>query len=104
MEVNEATLLKSGFSPSDLQRIKHSIDRYGGSSVEVIQELANRFTIAACVIIFCLVVFTFLVAFGPSESIFSGSIGLACGIAVAVFMQPPFLSYKAWRYLRMKRD
>jgi membrane protein YdbS with pleckstrin-like domain len=41
---------------------------------------------------------------GSSETVFSGGIALLCGCAVAIFVQPPVLSYKSWRYQRANRN
>ncbi|MDA8480239.1 hypothetical protein NNO04_16195 [Citrobacter sp. Awk 4] len=104
MKVNEVNLLQSGFSSTDIQKIKNNTEKYGGSIDDTIQDLANRFVIATFVVAGCLVVFILLVLFGSAESLFSGSIGLLCGTAVAIFVQPPVLAYKAWRFKRLNRN
>ncbi|PSN08408.1 hypothetical protein [Siccibacter turicensis] len=104
MKVNNATLLKAGFSSIDIQKIKKNTENYGGSMDEAIQDLASRFVIAVFTVAGCLIVFVLLVLFGSAESIFAGSVGLLCGIAVAVFVQPPVLAYKSWRYNRINRS
>ncbi|MCA4823162.1 MAG: hypothetical protein KJJ56_07115 [Serratia rubidaea] len=104
MKVSEEKLLSSGFSQADLQKVKSNVDSYGGTLSEAIHDLANRFIIAACIVGCCLAVLVLLVLFGPTESLFGGSIGLLCGIAVAVFVQPPLLAYKSWRYKKINRD
>ncbi len=103
MRVSEEALLSSGFSHTELQKIKNNVESYGGTLGEAIQDLAKRFIIAICVVSSCLAVFLFLVMFGTTESIFSGGIGLLCGIAIATFIQPPVLSYKSWRYCRTNK-
>lgn len=104
MKVNDANLLESGFSSLDIQRIKNNTENYGGSVGDTIQDLANRFVIAIIVVAGCLVVFVLLVLFSTAESLFAGSVGLLCGIAVAIFIQPPVLAYKSWRYRRINRN
>lgn len=104
MKVNDANLLESGFSSIDIQKIKNNTENYGGSVDDTIQDLANRFVIAIFVVAGCLVVFVLLVLFGSAESLFAGSVGLLCGIAVAIFIQPPVLAYKSWRYRRTNRS
>lgn len=104
MKVSEVDLLRSGFSNADLLKIKNNLQSYGGSLAEAIQDLANRFILASSVIFCCLVVWGLLIAFGSDENVFAGSIGLLCGIAVAVFIQPPMLAYKSWRYRRMMQS
>ena len=103
MKASEDELLKSGFSSSDIQKIKSNTENYGGTIGDTIQDLANRFVIAIFVVAGCLAVFLLLVLFGSAESLFSGSIGLLCGIAVAIFVQSPVLAYKSWRYKRINR-
>lgn len=102
--VSEEKLLSSGFSRTEIQKIKSNVDSYGGTLSEAIHDLANRFIIAICVVACCLAVFILLALFGPADYIFGGSIGLLCGIAVAVFIQPPLLAYKSWRYKRINRN
>lgn len=104
MNVSEETLLRAGFSPADLRKVKNNLESYGGTLGDAIQDLARRFIIATSVVLGCVAVFIFLLFFGSSETIFSGGIALLCGIAVAVFVQPPVLSYKSWRYQKTNRN
>lgn len=104
MRVSEDALLRSGFSPADLRKVKNNLESYGGTLADAIQDLSRRFIIAMSVVLCCIAVFIFLLLFGSSETIFSGGIALLCGIAVAVFVQPPVLSYKSWRYRRANRS
>ena len=103
MKANESELLKSGFSSIDIKKIKNNTENYGGTIGDAIKDLANRFVIAMFVVAGCLAVLVLLVLLGSAESIFAGSIGIFCGIAVAIFVQPPVLAYKSWRYKRMYR-
>ena len=104
MKISEESLLESGFSHKDIQKIKNNTENYGGSMGDTIQDLANRFIIAICVVTGCIAVFVLLVLFGSAENLFAGSVGLLCGIAVAIFVQPPVLAYKSWRYKRINRS
>lgn len=104
VKISEEALLNSGFSPAEIRKIKNNVGSYGGSLTEAIHDLANRFAIAAWVVSACVAVFIFLLIFGSSESIFSGGTGLLCGIAVAIFIQPPFIAYKSWRFRRDSRN
>lgn len=45
MKVTDEALLRSGFTPSDLQKIKNNVESYGGTLGEAIQDLANRFRV-----------------------------------------------------------
>ncbi|MBS1207401.1 MAG: hypothetical protein H6R25_4300 [Proteobacteria bacterium] len=104
MDVTEDALLRSGFTQSDLQKIKNNVESYGGTLGNAIRDLARRFILALWVVSGCLAVFIFLVIFASEESVFSGAIGLSCGVAVAIFIQPPVLAYKAWRFCRANKD
>lgn len=103
MKVTEEVLLASGFSPAELQIIKRNAEIYGNSLDVVTNDLANRFIMVISIISFCLIVFIFLILFGSAESIFSGTTGVACGIAVAAFAQPLLLACKAWRFRKVVR-
>jgi len=104
MRVSEEALLRSGFSPADLRKVNNNLASYGGTLGDAIQDLSRRFRIALTVVLCCLAVFIFLLFVGSSETVFSGGIALLCGCAVAIFVQPPVLSYKSWRYQRENRD
>lgn len=104
MIVSEDALLRSGFSSADLRKVKNNLKSYGGSLGDAIQDLSRRFTIALTVVLCCLAIFIFLLFVGSSETVFSGGIALLCGCAVAIFVQPPVLSYKSWRYQRANRN
>jgi membrane protein YdbS with pleckstrin-like domain len=104
MKVTDEALLNSGFTPSDLQKIKNNIQSYGGTLGNAIRDLARRFVLTMWVVSGCLAVFIFLMVFASEESVFSGGIGLSCGIAVAIFIQPPLLAYKSWRFCRANKN
>ncbi|WP_294906706.1 hypothetical protein [Tatumella sp. UBA2305] len=103
MKVSEAALLKSGFSHADLQKIKNNVDSYGGSLGESIHDLANRFRIVMWVFFGCMVVFIWVILSGNQLYIISTGIGLLITMLIVIFVQPPVLSYKSWRYCRMYR-
>lgn len=46
MKVSEETLLESGFSHTDLQKIKSNVENFGGTLDEVIQDLEKKFNVA----------------------------------------------------------
>ncbi|MEH5416068.1 hypothetical protein PO568_10525 [Enterobacter cloacae] len=100
MKVTDETLLNSGFTPSDLQKMKNNVESYGGTLGNAIKDLATRFVLTVWVVSGCLAVFIFLMIFASEESVFSSGIGLSCGIAVAIIIQPPLLAYKSWRFCR----
>jgi hypothetical protein len=104
MDVTDEALLSSGFTPSDLKKIKNNVESYGGTLGNAIRDLARRFILAVWVVSGCLAVFIFLVMFASEQSVFSGAIGLSCGAAVAIFIQPPVLAYKSWRFCRANKS
>ena len=104
MDVTDEALLSSGFTPSDLKKIKNNVESYGGTLGNAIRDLARRFVLTVWVVSGCLAVFIFLMVFASEESVFSGGIGLSCGIAVAIFIQPPLLAYKSWRFCRVSKN
>ena len=103
MKVTDEALLRSGVTPLELKKIKNNVENYGGTLGNAIRDLARRFTLAVWVISRCLAVSIFLVIFASEQSVFSGAIGLFCGAAVAIFIQPPGLAYKSWRFCRANK-
>ncbi len=103
MKVNEANLLKSGFSRIDIQKIKNNTENYGSSISDTIQDLANRFSIVLWVFFGCMVVFICTILSSSQTYIISTGIGLLITMLIVIFVQPPVLSYKSWRYCRMHR-
>lgn len=98
MEVSEETLLRAGFTESDLKKIRNNVDSYGGTLGEAIQDLANRFRIvlwidSACVVMFLCALFT-------HDGFYGLTVGMSLLITMLIvaFIQPPILSYKSWRY------
>ncbi|HCR2230371.1 TPA: hypothetical protein ONE32_004676 [Enterobacter cloacae subsp. cloacae] len=103
MDVTEEALLSSGFTRSDLQKIKNNVESYGGTLGEAIQDLANRFRVVLWITSSFLLVFIILVLFSSKENIISGGISILIAIIIVVFIQPPVLSYKSWRFWRKYR-
>jgi hypothetical protein len=103
MKVTDEALLRSGFTPSDLQKIKNNVESYGGTLGEAIQDLANRFRVVLWITSVCLMVFIFLVLFTAKETIVGGGISILIAIIIVAFIQPPVLSYKSWRFWRKFR-
>ncbi|EPT0358979.1 hypothetical protein ACQ7NX_19365 [Enterobacter cloacae subsp. dissolvens] len=103
MDVTEEALLSAGFTRSDLQKIKNNIESYGGTLGEVIQDLANRFRVVLWITSSCLMVFILLMLFTAKETVVGGGISILIAIIIVVFIQPPVLSYKSWRFWRKYR-
>ena len=98
MDVTEEALLSSGFTRSDLQKIKNNVESYGGTLGEAIQDLANRFRVVLWITSSCLLVFIILVLFSSKENIISSGISILITVFIVTFIQPPVLSYKSWRF------
>jgi hypothetical protein len=103
MKVTDEALLRSGFTPSDLQKIKNNVESYGGTLGEAIQDLANRFRVVLWITSACLMVFILLVLFTAKETVVGGGISILIAIVIVAFIQPPVLSYKSWRFWRKFR-
>ncbi|QKJ88561.1 hypothetical protein PMPD1_3646 [Paramixta manurensis] len=103
MDVDEDRLLLSGFSYEELQLMKYNAACYDETLGEVVQLLANRFRALILVYSGCLLVFLSLLLFSVRETIIGGGISLFIAVVIVFFMQPPVLSYKAWRYWRANR-
>lgn len=103
MDVTEEALLSSGFTQSDLQKIKNNVENYGGTLGEAIQDLANRFRVILWITSSCLMVLILLVLFAAKETVVGGGISILIAIIIVVFIQPPVLSYKSWRFWRKYR-
>lgn len=104
MIVSEEALLQSGFSHTELQRIKNNVESYGGTLAEAIQDLANKFRVVLWVTAGCLIVFIFLLLFSSAPTIVGGGISLLIAIMIVFFIQPPVLSYKSWRYWKNNKS
>lgn len=98
MNVTDEALLRSGFTPSDLQKIKNNVESYGGTLGEAIQDLANRFRVVLWITLSCLMAFIILLLFSAKETIVGGGISILIAIVIVTFIQPPVLSYKSWRF------
>ncbi|ASB75728.1 TPA: hypothetical protein ACG0AS_001457 [Enterobacter hormaechei subsp. hoffmannii] len=103
MDVTEDALLRSGFTQSDVQKIKNNVESYGGTLGEAIQDLANRFRIVLWIFCAFTAMFIWVIISNEIEYVISTGIGLFIAMLIAVFVQPPVLSYKSWRFWRKYR-
>lgn len=104
MNVTDEALLRSGFTPSDLQKIKNNVESYGGTIEEAIKDLARRFSTLIWVSGVCIVVLLLIVVFSSSIRVLAWGLAITVGITIMSFAQPPMLSYKSWRYRKMIKD
>ncbi len=103
MTLSEKSLLKSGFSQADIQKIKSNMARYGGTLEEVVQDLRNRFRAFLWIASACSCVFIFLLLFASQPKLVGGGISLLITALIVAFIQPPVLAFKAWRYWQLNR-
>nr|WP_145571639.1 hypothetical protein [Yersinia bercovieri] len=104
MRTSEEALLRSGFSHTDLQKIKNNVESYGGTLEEAIQDLANRFKIVLWIFFGCMTMFIWVVFSSDRAYITSAGIGLLITMLIVIFCQPPIISYKSWRYWRKHQN
>ncbi|MDY1036880.1 hypothetical protein [Lelliottia sp. CFBP8978] len=103
MNVTDDASLLSGFTQSDLQKIKNNVESYGGTLEEAIQDLANCFRILLWVFLGCIAMFIWMLFSNERDYVISTGTGLSIAMLIAVFVQPPVLSWKSWRFLRMHK-
>lgn len=104
MNVTDEALLRSGFTLSDLQKIKDNVERFGGTLEEAINDLARRFNTLLWVASVCFIVLILLVVFSSPDRALAWGLAIIVGIVIMTFAQPPVLSYKSWRYRKVTRD
>lgn len=100
MKVSEEALLQSGFTHTELKKIKDNIEIYGGTLDEAIHDLSNRFRVLLWIVSGCVCVFLFLLLFSSEAMIVGGGFSLLITIVIVAFIQPPILAYKSWRYMQ----
>ena len=104
MGITEDALLKSGFTSKEIQVLKNNIESFGGDFDEVVHDLAKRFNILIYILFFFLLSLIVLAAYSSTGKLISGSIGLLITSMFLIFIQPPVISYKSWRFCRKNRS
>lgn len=104
MKVTDEALLRSGFTQSELQKVKNNIENYGGTLGEAINDLARRFITLAGVVCVCVFILLLLVVFSSPYRAMAWGLAMIFGIAIMSFAQPPVISYKSWRYSKTAKD
>ncbi|MDY1038340.1 hypothetical protein [Lelliottia sp. CFBP8978] len=103
MGITEDSLLQSGFTRKEIQILKNNIESFGGDFDEVIHDLGRRFNILIFILFFFLLSVVFLAIFSNTGKLISGSIGLLITSMILIFIQPPVISYKSWRFCRKNK-
>ena len=98
MKVSEKTLLESGFSHTDLQKIKNNVEDFGGTLDEVIHDLAKRFNVAKWITIVASVILILASVFSTKNNTLSLAFSLIVGLPFIWYLTSAKLAFKAWRY------
>lgn len=98
MKVSEEALLRSGFSYSDLQKVKNNMENFGGTLEEIVHDLAKRFTIAKWITIVAFAILLFTSILSTKNNTFSLAFSLIVGLPLVWYLTPARLAFKAWRY------
>ena len=99
MQVNDEALLRAGFSPADLKKIRKKTEAYEITIEDVITVLATRFRVLLWITGVFILFFIHVMLTQDEASIVTAGISALFIIAITViFAKPPILSYKSWRY------
>lgn len=98
MKVTEEALLKSGFSPADVEKINNNVKSYGGTPDSVIHDLANRFNISKWITIVAFFILFIALIFSSKNNILSLLFALIVGLPFIWYLTPARLAFKAWQY------
>ena len=96
MNVTDEALLRSGFTPSDLQKIKNNVESYGGTIEEAINDLARRFSTLIWVSGVCIVVLLLIVVFSSSIRVLAWGLAITVGITIMSFRSSSSTSFSLW--------
>lgn len=103
MAITEEKLLASGFTSSDLQALRKYIIKDTLSLDMVISDLSKRFNAALLLTIFLAAAYLIVFSTASKENVISMSIAMLIALFIIWFFQPPFLSYKAWKFKKFFR-
>lgn len=103
MDFSKERLLASGFTEKELQRLQNNIDNFGGSFEEVVVDLAKRFKRIFFMVIFLFVFFIYVILFESINEIISFGVSFVIVSVLIIFLQPPVISFKCWRFCRASK-
>lgn len=102
MAITEETLLESGFTATDLQKLRNNIVNYGSTLDVFISHLANRFLVNIWATFGIFIVCLMALFFGSVDSAISGVVGGLFVLAIGWFTVPANLAYKSWRFRKRR--
>ena len=106
MAFSVESLLKAGFTKRELRYIYNNIYSFGGTLEEIVRDLAKRFKVFICIFI-CTVISCSLVTYlkwSDPWYIFSCVITFLFFDLIMLFIQPPVISFKCWRFCRINKS
>lgn len=103
MAITEEKLLASGFTSSDLQRLHKYIIKGTLSLDMVVSDLSKRFNAALLLTLFLAAVYLIVFFVASKENVISLGVAMIIALLIIWFFQPPFLSYKAWKFKKKFR-
>lgn len=97
----EEALLKSGFSCSELQKLKNNIENYGGTLDTVTHDLANRFEAMKWITIVALLILALTFVLASGSTMLTLTLTILIVLPFIWYITPARLGYKSWRYRKM---
>lgn len=103
MTITEEKLLAAGFTSSDLQTLRKYIIKDTLSLDIVISDLSKRFNAALLLTLLLAAAYLIVFSIASKENVISMGIAMLIALFIIWFFQPPYLSYKAWKFKRKSR-
>lgn len=100
MAITEETLLRSGFTEEELQKLKRYVHTQNTTLDILLPALSNRFKGTFILSILLTVLFILAVCFASRENIISSGVAVLFIFGIFCWMTPLKLTYKAWRLTR----
>lgn len=100
MDFSKERLLASGFTTKELQKLQNNIDNFGGSFEEVVRDLAKRFKRIFFTVVIMFLLFIYAVFFSSTDEVIALGIATLVVSTLVIFLQPPVISFKCWRFCR----
>lgn len=100
----EDRLLRSGFTPKDIKKLRNHNANFGSTLDSVVSGLSARFRGILYVTTALLIFEIIIVAVSSLDNIISCSIAVFFALAVIYLTTPSKLAYKSWSYMRNKAN